>query len=587
MNFSQIVVAFLLGLCVACQAQAPTERAPIFVDGSFESVMQSVSHDSLARALYDDLVQKTKPFAGLTDGSNTKKKALKQARDITQQAMQHAFLFRVTDNPVNLTEAVAYLTAACELPDWNPDHFLDLAEITFGVSVASNWLDGSLQPAQRTMIQQAIEQKAFNVYLDLAAKPGGRFWTRGENNWTIVCNGALYVASVLNPGYAKSEGVQRESYANLKKGLELYAPDGLWFEGPMYWSYATNYAVFAMEAERWSTGKKSPLVADPGIDRTLPTFFSLVGPSGKTFNYGDANTENIGVTPAVLKLATYFDQEKESDAYLNLLRKRVLDKGKAYDHRFALFNLLWYPSSVMGSEQPDEATMKLIRGKFDVVVVNSQPGSERNLYMAIKGGKAEDSHQHRDAGSFVLDFGDQRFFSDLGKEEYSLKTKDGRSIDKKSVYRVSSKAHNVLRVNDQEQSEVATAKAIIYSVNGSEAARFDLSSVYKGQCGSVIRNVSVLDGSIVLEDELTGCNGSVVWQGMTQAKVTVDGRKVILRRKDKKIRLQVVEPQNAVVEIIKPEVGSPAETPVAGYDQILVKCADGTQKIKIRFFPML
>lgn len=589
MSVKHAITGFFALLCVGCQGQqglAPVGNGPIFGAGGFENVARIAAGDSVPKFLFEDLKATTKPFKELDNSANSKKERLKLARDLSQQLMQHAFLFRVTNDPTHLEQAKEYLKAACELEDWNPKHFLDVAETAFGVSVAANWLDGNLDTELKRKVGEALEKKAFDEFRKEVNGSKPPFWTSGSNNWTIVCNSGLYVAAVLNPNLASSGEVREKSYQYLKLGMNLFAPDGLWAEGPMYWSYASNYAVFAIEAEKWSTEKESSLQSYAGLNKTLPTFFALVGPSGKTFNYGDANTEGVGVTPAVLKLASYFNQPSEASAYLRTIAKRAEKSKNDVNHRFALFNLLWFPSHLSTSPELETPQIRLIEGKFDLAVINSDPGKAKNIYLAIKGGNASGSHQHRDAGSFVLDYKKVRFFCDLGKENYNLKDEDGSEMDKRSLYRVSSKAHNVIGIGDGEQAEKTTAKARLSGSGNNQTVSFDLSAAYAGSASSVERTVSIDGNSILIEDVIQGGNAPIVWQGMTETDINVAENRVTLTHKKKQLLLEVVEPQNVQFRIYQPKCEHKGEKPLKKYHQLQIECPEGTQRIKVRFSPL-
>lgn len=576
-------------MCVGCQGQpgpAPVGNGPIFAEDGFENVARIVAGDSDAKLLFEDLKATTESFKELDNSASSKKERLKLARDLSQQVMQHAFLYRTTNNQMHLEQAKKYLKAACELEDWNPKHFLDVAETAFSVSVAANWLDGNLDAELKRKVGEALEMKAFDEFRKEVNGSKDPFWVSGSNNWTIVCNSGLYVAAVLNPNLASSGEVREKSYQYLKLGMNLFAPDGLWAEGPMYWSYAVNYAIFAIEAEKWSTEKESSLQSYAGLNKTLPTFFALIGPSGKTFNYADVNTEGVGVTPAVLKLAAYFDHPNEANTYLDIIAKRADRSDKDVDHRFTLFNLLWFPKQHNAPTELETPQIKLIKGKFDIAVINSNPGKAKNIYLAIKAGNAKDSHQHRDAGSFVLDHKKVRFFCDLGKENYNLKDDEGKEVDKRSVFRVSSKAHNLIRIGDREQAEKTTAQAVVSGSGNAQSVSFDLSAAYAETASSVKRTVSVEGNSILMEDVVQGGKGSIVWQGMTETDMSIAGKTVTMVQKEKQLVVEVVEPKNAQIRIEQPKCKYNGEKSLKKYRQLLIVCPEGTERIKVRFSPL-
>jgi len=582
MNSMRWPLLFMLLSCLGCDAQAPKQNTkPLFVAENFDAINALVRNDSLANTLYSEVVGTTYPLKELSKAAIAER-SLSGVREMVQQALQHAFLYRVTASSTHLAEASAYLDAICAPKDWNPDHFLDVAETTFGVSVALHWLGNSVDQELKQKVRNTLQTHAFDTFLKYASVEEGRFWTRGENNWTVVCNSALYVGSVLHPDVNGSGEVRRMAYENLQKGLKLYAPDGSWSEGPMYWSYATNYAAFAIEAEKWSTGKPSVLKNAEGLDKTASTYLSLIGPSGLTFNYGDANKEGINIAPGLLLLAKEFGQSDEANAYLTIIQDKSDKMAKDIDHRFAVFHLLWFPENFRRTSVIADSHLKLIRGSFDIAVMNTESGSSKNLYLAMKGGDASQPHQHRDAGSFVLDLGDVRFFSDLGREKTNIKTKNGKSIDKRSVYRVSSASHNVIRVGNGEQKEIRTTPMVIDT--DARSATLDVSNCYEG-CTSVIRRVSMENSSILMEDMVQGCVDSLFWQGMTKARVTVSGNRIHLALRKRKLTIEVLEPANVVIRVVEPKPFRSAESKNTGYGQVVIGRPANSGTLKIRFSP--
>jgi hypothetical protein len=578
----RILALFITALvCVGgCTGQPKNVSKWIYADRNFDSISSLCANDAVAQLLLSNIESTTIGFNEPNGEAKSKKASLRQARNISQQALQNAFLYRTTHNQVYLNQANACLNAACNLPDWNPKHFLDLCETAFGIAVSANWLQDELSDQTKQKVTTALKTLGLDVYLELASKPGGRFWTHGENNWSVVCNSAMYVVALLNPTISTSARVKPMAYTNVEKGLQLYGSDGLWTEGHMYWSYATNYAVFAIEAEEWATKQTSPLRQFPGLDKTLPTAMALTAPSGKTFNYGDVNREGVSVTPAILKLAEYYNQQNDAITYLELIEKKAKRK---LNHRFCVFHLLWYPETNGLSTNRVRPQIEKFEGVFDVVVLNTntKPTSSKNLYLAMKGGDGGVSHQHRDAGSFILEMGKTRFFSDLGKEKYNLKNKKGKAIDKREVFRVSSSSHNTIRVGNGEQLEKKTGNI---NVNGL-TAELDMSKCYS-ECTSVKRTASIDGKAIILEDQVLGCTDSIYWQGMTKGRVALKKQGAVLSIKNEKLVLEVLEPVGSVViRVVVPKPSRAAESRNTGYSQILISCPASSNGLKIRLRP--
>ncbi|MFT6027908.1 MAG: hypothetical protein ACI8P5_002183 [Bacteroidia bacterium] len=224
--------------------------------------------------------------------------------------------------------------------------------------------------------------------------------------------------------------------------------------------------------------------------------------------------------------------------------------------------------------------MEKFEGAFDVIVLNTNPTLPENLYLAMKGGAGIGSHQHKDAGSFILELGGTRFFSDLGKEKYNLKNKKGKAIDKREVFRVSSSAHNTIRVGNDEQLEKKTGNIKVNALS----AELDMSECYQ-ECISAKRTVSVEGMSIILQDQMLGCTDSIHWQGMTKARVSVKKNGAVLSVKNEKLVLEVLEPKGSVIRILEPKPSRGAESRNTGYTQILISCPAHSNGLKVRLRP--
>src|SRR5215467_14052343 len=77
-------------------------------------------------------------------------------------------------------------------------------------------------------------------------------------------------------------------------GFGGYGPDGGWAEGPGYWHYATQYAIYLLDSLSSALGTDLGLAASPGLAKT--GFFRLhaAGPSGKLFNFADSDERHSG-----------------------------------------------------------------------------------------------------------------------------------------------------------------------------------------------------------------------------------------------------------------------------------------------------
>jgi hypothetical protein len=175
------------------------------------------------------------------------------SRELLNRTSHLALAYRFTGDKKYLDAAVVNMKTVCAFSDWNPSHFLDVAEMTNGVALGYDWLYNDLTQADREIIREGLKIKGLNEYKKAYSTA---WWAKGDNNWNQVCNGGLIVGALAvaetDPDYAR-EFIPK-ALLNLPYSNKFYAPDGAWYEGPGYWSYATEYLSFAMSALQSATG---------------------------------------------------------------------------------------------------------------------------------------------------------------------------------------------------------------------------------------------------------------------------------------------------------------------------------------------
>src|SRR6516162_2618645 len=418
----------------------------------------------------------------------------------------------LTGHPRYRDRAKAELLAVCAFPDWADDKFLTTAETAFGAAIGYDWVYDVLTDAERKQIAQAIVNKAIEPGLDQFAKPSHPFWTKTAMNWNLVCNGGLMIAalSVLESDKRAAQlfSLCRDSVST---GFGEFSPDGGWVEGPGYWHYATQYAIYLLDSLSTALGTDLGLDASPGLSKT--GFFRLhaAGPSGKLFNFADS-------------------EERHSGGYwLFWLAKRyrhpVDNWIERHVEKIHPMDLLWFEKA--GRKPSRLRTAKRFRSS-DVVMLRGDWGDPKTTYLGIKGG-ANDAceHGHYDLGSFVLDSGGLRWAMDLGPDDYNLP--DYFKPDMRaSYYRTSTIGHNTIVIDGKCQPYDARAE-IVHEALDEKIPRvvMDLSTAYPS-AAKVLRGFALIDGRhVLIVDEITPkpeeCLSVVVWQMHTAAHVGLSG----------------------------------------------------------------
>jgi hypothetical protein len=466
------------------------------------------------------------------------------------------------------------MQTVAEFQDWNPDHFLDTAEMTAGMALGYDWLYDRLSPETREKIRGAILDKGLQALLS-PAKPGQIRWEMNTNNWNAVCYGGLTLGALAigDEVPAPAEQVLERVRAGNPRGLSLYAPEGVGVEGPGYWSYGTGYEILLISALESALGTDWGLAGRPGFLASAGAVVQTTAPSGRVFNYSDGS-DNAGFRPALFWFAQRLHdpglialEAPAFRAWLDNL-KAVSAPGEA--DRFLPLVALWWqkPSEIPPPHLP---TRWLGRGDQPLVVFRSSWKDPGAMWLAAKGGKATLSHAHMDAGSFVFEADGERWASDLGAQSYL--TLESKGVDlwnfkqdsgRWRVFRLNNRNHNTLTINDQLHRVEGAARIMRFS--GEEecsSAVWDLSPVFAGQASRVTRGFAFRPGKQVLVSDLVeGLKpGDMVrWTMVTGADIALEAGRAVLKHHGKQCAVELLAPANAHW------VSTPADPPPDGFN---------------------
>lgn len=462
-----------------------------------------------------------------------------------------AMAYRLTGNDAYARRSAAEMKAAAAFTDWNPAHFLDVAELTLALAIGYDWTYDALSGDERKIISDAIIRKG------LRAEPKGRgWWVNAKNNWGQVCHagmlaGALAVRDLDRP---LAEETIRLAVEKLPISMAALAPNGCYPEGPGYWSYGMSFNVLAVALLEHAEKTDFGLIALPGFKDAFYYLDRVTGPSGSTFNYadgGDGRSTQVGLW----WFAKRFNQPEllnsfEREAFRNYCRQ---PKKPGTGNRLLPIALLWLVPERAGPS-PLKSGNWSSGGPVPIVIQRTGWDSDTAVFVGLKAGSADAPHGHMDAGSFVYEAHGKRWALDLGAEGYNGIESRGMKLwnwnqdsDRWKVFRLNNFSHNTLLIDGQIHPVKGSAKVIEFVDEGiASRAVLDMTTVYP-MCSRVIRTGTMdKNGIYTLSDSLEGLKpgAKVRWQMMTRAGA-VPGEKgsVTLIQRDKKLLLTAADPQ--------------------------------------------
>ncbi len=484
------------------------------------------------------------------------RRLLDKSREALRRLFFLSYAWRMTQDTRYFQRAEKEMLAIAGFRDWNPTHFLDVAEMTMAMSIGYDWLYSNLSATSRTQIKEAILKKGLEPSLD--PKYNGN-WLTVTNNWNQVCNAGMTYGAIAI--WEDQPQLARMIINRAIKGIRLpmgdYAPDGAYPEGYGYWGYGTSFNVMFISALEKLFGKDFGLSSKPGFLKTPGYLENMTGPSGAPFNYSDA-----GNTGGLQVAQFWFASKTANPSLLWVERSRLMTRDPAsyMGDRLLPAVMLWSHGVGINSVPAPQSTMWVGKGKNPVALMRTSWTDSNAVFVAMKGGSASVNHAHMDVGSFVMEANGVRWAMDFGMQDYeSLESKGidvfGRTQDAQrwSIFRYDNLVHNTLTVNNQHQIVAAYSP-----ITGSSAAPAfmnavtDLSEQYKGPLSKAVRGIAIVDKKwVAVRDEIeTGSQPAVIrWTLLTPAEAKITGKNTIeLTKNGKKLTLLVQEPATVTMK---------------------------------------
>lgn len=386
------------------------------------------------------------------------KRLLNVSRAALERILFMSYMYRMTGEEMYLAKAESTLNEVSSFADWNQkEHYLDVAEMAFGVAIGLDWLYDELQQSTKDNAKRALKAYAFDTYMT----EDGDVFRRSMSNWNQVCTAGLISAAIAcyeDDPSAMAEIIETLVQSNKTHGMTMYNTDGNYSEGYTYWAYGTTYQVITMAALENIFGHDGGLKqSSAGFARTGMWIMFMEGPSGQCFNFSDSNA------PVYPRLPLWYISSFYKDA--SLLYKEVSkledgSYGKSFDERRFLPLVQVFADAFLLKRNLYAPVQKVwfggetVETHPTVLVHTDMSDPSKDYFLAMKGGRASTSHAHMDGGSFIFDAFGMRWAMDLGLqkyndlEEYGIDLWNfGKNSTRWNVFRLNNLSHNVVTID--------------------------------------------------------------------------------------------------------------------------------------------
>jgi hypothetical protein len=486
----------------------------------------------------------------------TGRRLLSVSREMLYRMNMLAMVYRIDGDPAILKRINDEVVAVCNFSDWNPSHYLDVAEMAMAVAISLDWTAGKLPKATIELAKNAlIEKGIMPSWPESGRKPS---WAYGTNNWNQVCNGGMIAASIAiaekDPELA-AKTIWR-ALDGLPHSLAEYMPDGVYPEGSTYWSYGTSFSVTTAAMLESAFGTDFGHFEYPGFKESAVFRVLVNAPSGWYYNFadcGDKRSESGDVTLA------WFAAKTGNSAFFERERFLMQPEAMGKISRLGGAALVWMSQyKEMGEVKVPTAWKG--GGANPVVVFTGGEDDPHQYYFGGKGGRGTVNHGNMDGGSFIFELNGVRWSVDPGNQGYNELESAGfdlwgrcQDCERWTLLTKNNFGHSTISVNDQLHVVDGLATIADFKDGAKPEATIDMTPAFTGQLNSASRRfVKDSNTSLLIEDkvEISDSTKLITWHMLTTADVEIVNGGAVLKQDGKALRLENLSHPDLMVSVV-------------------------------------
>lgn len=483
------------------------------------------------------------------------RRLLATSREMLYRMGVLGMVYRIEKDPTILKRIDEEVQAVCRFSDWNPSHYLDVAEMSMAVAFAVDWTGKDLPKTTRELALNALIEKGIMPSYN---KEGNVGWINGSNNWNQVCNGGMIAAAIAiaekDPELAAT--TIHRALEGIPHVMKEYGPDGVYPEGSTYWGYGTGFSVVTSAMLQSAFGTDFGIAEYPAFLESADFRLLSNAPSGWYYNFADCGDKRGEQADIIL---AWFATHTGNSLYLEKDRFLKPAAGMGKLSRISGPGLVWLAEF----EDKNSGSLPLSwkgDGGNPLVIFRGGEDDPGQYYFGGKGGKASISHGNMDAGSFIFELDGIRWGVDAGNQNYHALEKTGFSLwgrcqacERWTLLTKNNFGHSTLTINNEMHAVNGFASLIDFQQGEQSEATFDLSPVFGGESGAITRRFVKEDSrSILIEDQIQVHDSmkQITWQMMTTADVEVVAGGAILKQDGKQLKLENLSHPNLALSII-------------------------------------
>ncbi|MBQ0073702.1 MAG: heparinase II/III family protein [Prevotella sp.] len=345
-------------------------------------------------------------------------------------------------------------------------------------------------------LKTQLDRFSPNIYKRLSAEIERRmlkpvlaqkyWWKTAGMNWNPwICSNWLTCVMLYEKDENRKTKALNEIKGCIRAFINAYPNDGGCDEGTGYWDRA---AASLFECMYWLSQADIHLDEEqillPKIARMGAYIYKMYIGNDYCVNFADAHENKSVVQLNVLyPFALYLNDKtmREFAAYIAQQKDFWNNPARLYDKsgNFPTLGrelMLLRTLTTLRSEAIRQPLTESWLPDLQIMTARSNPSTDtaKGLYLAMKGGNNDESHNHNDVGSFIVYADGEPLFIDPGVGEYTSQTFGKNRYD---IWTMQSQYHNLPQINgtDQHNGKQYAAKVIN---KGKNSLTLDIANAY-------------------------------------------------------------------------------------------------------------
>lgn len=471
-----------------------------------------------------------------------------------KQTAALGLVYLVEGDPKYAQRAFKQSEYLCNLDSWGTYQQIDNIRLAFTVSLCYDWLYDWLTDEQKVFLSDNLRRLHLNMVSDVHHNPNKYKYSfervllnkKGNHNLMDSCFNFLSAMAFADTDMDFMTDIMTQSLPYfLSCSADLY-PDGVWYEGPSYWAFASPFVARFIHILNNAFGHCFGLEDISFMTDALEDYKLYSYSNNGQFNVGDSHFSATRNSEGAYDESFYMMGLLSEDVGLQSYALKMAEKKKVSEP----FTVILYDVETKYDIANSLATDKLLRGGLSQALMRSSFDGTQNTFVGMN---VKESNAvwtcHNDLGTLAFDALGERWITNNSRETYYTGYDNGTE-ERYTWYRTRAEAQSVIVVNpSQHKGQDNCSDMNIHTFKSGKGGAYaitDLTNAYATWAQSYSRGIQLADNRrvFVVQDEIVLKEESELYSFFNiyepqDIEIIEDGKAAILHKNNKKVYVSI------------------------------------------------